>query len=72
MKIIYEKEGCIGCGSCASVCPKHFEIGDDGKSNLKNSKINPDTKNYEVEIDKEDCSKDASSVCPVEIIHIEK
>jgi len=27
---------CIGCGVCASMCPEVFELGDDGKSHVKN------------------------------------
>lgn len=32
MKIKVEKENCIGCGTCAALCPDCFELGDDGKS----------------------------------------
>lgn len=29
------QEKCIGCGTCAALCPDVFEIGDDGKSHVK-------------------------------------
>ncbi|PIZ90306.1 ferredoxin, partial [bacterium (Candidatus Moisslbacteria) CG_4_10_14_0_2_um_filter_36_61] len=29
-KIKLDKEKCIGCGSCAAVCPEVFKVGDDG------------------------------------------
>jgi ferredoxin len=29
------KEKCIGCGYCVSVCPEVFELGEDGKSKIK-------------------------------------
>jgi len=72
MKIIHEREKCIGCGACMAVCPKFWEMGEDGKSKLKNSKINPATKNYELEIEEIGCNQQAADSCPIGIIHIEK
>ncbi len=71
MKIIYEREKCIGCGSCVSICPEYFQMGDDGKAELKGSKVNPDSGNYELEIEEVKSSQEASSSCPVGIIVIE-
>ena len=31
MKVKVDKEKCIGCGTCASIAPKSFKLGDDGK-----------------------------------------
>ena len=36
-KVIQEREKCIGCGSCAALCPKYWEMAEDGKSRLINS-----------------------------------
>lgn len=33
-----DKNKCIGCGLCASVCPEVFELGSDGKSHVKDAK----------------------------------
>ena len=33
-----DKEKCIGCGACESICPEGFEIKDDMKAHIKNSK----------------------------------
>jgi ferredoxin len=33
--ITVDKEKCIGCGLCVSMCPEVFELGDDGKSHVK-------------------------------------
>ena len=70
MKIIFEKEKCIGCGSCAALCEKYWEIKDDGKSELKGSKDNAGK--YELEISEVECNQDAADACPVQCIIIEK
>ena len=69
-KIIHEREKCIGCGSCAALCSKYWQMAEDGKSKLIGSKQNPETKNYELEVQKIECNKEAADACPVEIIHI--
>ncbi len=70
-KIVHEIKKCIGCGSCASVCPKYWEMGNDGKAHLKNS---PSVKEgrEELEVDQIDCNRSAADVCPVQCIHIKK
>jgi len=34
MKPKVDKEKCIGCGTCASLCPAVFKMGDDNKSHV--------------------------------------
>ena len=68
MQIILEKSKCIGCGSCAAVCPKLFEMGEDGKARLKNSKTN--SENEILEIGEEKCAKEATEVCSVQAIKV--
>ena len=70
MKIILEKSKCIGCGSCVSLCESFFEIKEDGKAHLKNSKNKGKDGNEELEIKKASCAKEAAEVCPVECIKI--
>ncbi|MFH1586021.1 MAG: ferredoxin [archaeon] len=50
-----DKNKCIGCGTCSSVCPEVFEMGDDGKANVKAQKNVP-------------CVKEAIDSCPVDAI----
>ena len=59
VSIKHERDKCIGCGACASVCPANWEMADDGKSKCKNK--NPKTAG---------CNKEAENVCPVHCIHI--
>lgn len=69
-KIIHEREKCIGCGTCVAVCPKYWQIGDDGKANLLGSQVNSKTGNFEIEIKKVECNQEAADACPVQCIKI--
>jgi len=57
MKISIDKEACIGCGACESICPSVFVMKDD-KAVAK--KKESDDK----------CVKDATDSCPVNAIVI--
>lgn len=58
MKIKIDKKKCIGCGACAAVCPKVFEIKN-GKARVKKSKTN------------EKCIREAIENCPTRAISVE-
>ena len=59
------KEKCLGCGLCESMCPEVFELRSDGKSYVKNPN---GCKN-----EKESCNcKDVAAACPVQAITYEK
>ena len=34
MKLIIDKNLCLGCGACVVIAPKTFEIGADGKAEV--------------------------------------
>jgi len=68
MKIVVERSKCISCGSCAAVCPRYFEMTDDGKAHLMDSKNIGE--NEELEVVEPGCACDAVDVCPVQIIKI--
>ena len=36
MKVEVNKNACIGCGTCYSICENVFDIGDDGLAFVKN------------------------------------
>jgi len=58
MKIKVNKQKCLGCEVCTSLCPEVFEL-EDGKSKIKEK---ADLKKYK------DCIKQAIETCPVQAI----
>lgn len=70
-KIIQQRDKCIGCGTCVAVCPDFWEMGADGKSNLKGAKDVGESK-FELECEDPGCCKEAASSCPVQVITIEE
>ena len=52
------KEKCIGCGVCVSICEKVFELRDDMKAYVKKAQ----------EKAKDACVKEAIEGCPVQAI----
>lgn len=70
MKIIHEREKCIGCGACAVVCSRYWQMAEDGKSKLLGANINQKTGNYELLVERIECNQEAADSCPVNIIHI--
>lgn len=59
MKTTVDKELCIGCGICETICPAVFEMKDDDKSHVKK---NPVPAEYR------ECALEAENQCPVEAI----
>ena len=53
-----DKEKCIGCGSCESVCPNVFGLKEDMKAHVKKGQ----------EKSKLPCVKEAIDICPVDAI----
>jgi len=57
-KIKVNQETCIGCGSCASICPKSFKMVDGKAKEIKES------------VAKITCEKEAAEACPVGAISV--
>ncbi len=79
IKVKLERQKCIGCGSCVSVCPNYFEMKKDGRSHLIGSEADEkaETEELEVEIKGEESEENsplekAEALCPVRCIHIKK
>lgn len=63
MKVIVDQEICIGCGSCADICPSVFQIDEvSGKSRA----YDPDACEFV------GCCEAAEENCPVEAITIKE
>jgi len=76
-KIVHDRDICIGCSACASVCPKYWEMDQsDGKSDIVGG---TKTGNGEEEVlgssespltEDFDSNKEAAESCPVNCIHL--
>jgi len=69
-KIIHERDRCIGCGACVSMCPDYWTMGDDGKSDLKKAVKVIGTDKYELKVDDLTCNNEAADACPVQCIFV--
>jgi ferredoxin len=58
MSLFVNKDTCIGCGACTSLCPTSFEMGTDGKAEA-------------ISQEDSECAGNASQSCPVQAITIE-
>ena len=70
MKIIHERDKCIGCGSCVMICPKYWKMEESGKAHLIGSKLDKKTQVETLEVQKTECNREAIDVCPVQCIRI--
>lgn len=59
--IEYDRDGCIGAGSCVGACSGNWSMGDDNKANVAKK---------EIEEEELACNKEAAESCPVNVIHI--
>lgn len=62
MKASIDRDDCISCGLCPDTCPEVFRMADDGKAEVYVDEIPEEF---------EDSAKDAESMCPVSVIHVE-
>ena len=63
MKANVNKDACIGCGACAAVCDKVFQIGDDGFATVVVEEVPAEEKENAVA---------ASEGCPTGAISVEE
>lgn len=68
-KIIHNRKDCIGCGSCAAMCPGFFAMNTaDGLADLKDGI--PVEDHFELTVESLGCAEDAAMICPVRVIKV--
>lgn len=63
MRAVVDRDACISCGLCESVCPDVFELDDESISVVK---VDPIPEEFE------DCTNEAADGCPTDAIHVEE
>jgi ferredoxin len=61
MKAYVDKDLCISCGLCPSICPEVFEMEDDGKAGVVTDEVPKEV---------EDSAKEAEGSCPTSAITV--
>lgn len=73
IRIFHQKEKCIGCNYCVEAAPGVWEMNqEDGKSNLIGSVKKKNMYMLVTSDDEYERNFDASQLCPVNIIRVEK
>lgn len=62
MRTRVDRDACISCGLCESICPDVFELDDE---NISVVKVDP------IPAEAEACAKEAEEECPTNAIHVE-
>ena len=71
MKVKVNKDACIGCGACASICPDVFELNDEGLSEVKVEEENKEKEEFvSVKEELQDEVRDAADSCPTGAIEV--
>ncbi len=73
IKIVYDRNGCIGAAACASINPVEWVMDSDGKANLTQS--NKEAEKFVKIIDVQNEEQmgrivESATVCPVSIIEV--
>ena len=71
MKVLIDREGCIGCGVCEALCSQVFKLLNDGKSAIVEKYRKGNLGEGEVGEDLASCAENARDSCPVEVIKTE-
>ena len=67
----HDRPNCIGCGACAAIAPKFWEMNDDGKSDIiQGAHKSTGWQEKSIEHKDFDLNLEAAESCPVEVIHL--
>ncbi len=72
MNVIIERETCVSCGTCNETCPGLFEQDPDDSFSriIEKYRVNGNIAEGTIPEDLEACAREASDLCPVQIISI--
>jgi len=73
MRVLIDRENCIGCGTCEATCPEVFKLLPelDGKSSIVETYRKGDLGKGEVGDELMACVENAETSCPVQVISTE-
>jgi len=73
IKVIHERNICIGCCACESIAPKIWVMNKDNKSDLIGAiKVEGQDEVYELKVEEMGPNMEAAESCPVNCIHVEE
>lgn len=72
-KITIDREGCISCGACWSICPVIYEQNaEDAKSQIAEKfQVNNNMAEGKVEDGLAEAARQGADACPVQVISVE-
>lgn len=71
LKVKIDWSLCIACGVCYALCPRVFEAGSDGKSQVVGEFRGAQPNEGRIPDDLKDCAEQARVACPVGAISLE-
>jgi ferredoxin len=75
MIVQLDRENCIGCSACATICSEFWFMDEDGKSRLKGAtEVKGMSGWFGLNVKgkkEEECNKKAADLCPVKVIHVQ-
>lgn len=63
MRVSVDREKCMGCGVCESICPEVFQMGDDNIAKVLQDPVSDSL---------EPAAREAADSCPEEAIQVEQ
>jgi ferredoxin len=71
-KVTQDRIQCIGCGSCAAMCPDIWVMRADGKAGLVGAKEDPELEEIVIDETKIEKAREVEKACPVDAAKIEE